>query len=40
VNPRLRIIVIGLVVIAAVAIAYGIFSAAGNKRQRLDQSDF
>jgi cell division protease FtsH len=40
VNPRLRIIVIGLVVIAAVAIGYGIFSAAGNQRQRLDQSDF
>ncbi len=30
---------IGLVVIAAVAIGYRIFSAAGNQRQ-LDQSDF
>jgi len=40
VNPRLRIIVIGLVVITAAAIGYGIFSAASNQRQRLDQSDF
>jgi len=40
VNPRLRIIVIGLVVIAAAAIGYRIFSVAGNQRQRLDQSDF
>ncbi len=39
-NPRLRIIVIGLVVIAAAAIGYGIFSVAGNQRQRLDQSEF
>ena len=39
-NPRLRIIVIGLVVIAAAAIGYRIFSVAGNQRQRLDQSDF
>ncbi len=38
-NPRLRIIVIGLV-IAAAAIGYRIFSVAGNQRQRLDQSDF
>ena len=40
VNPRLRIIAIGLAVIAAAAIGYQIFSAAGNQRQRLHQSDF
>ena len=39
-NSPLRIILIGLVVIAAVAIGYGVFSGAGNQRQRLDQSDF
>ncbi len=36
-NPRLRIIAIGLAVIAAAAIGYGIFSFVGNQRQRLDQ---
>ena len=38
-NPRLKIIVIGLVVIAAVAIGYGIFSTVGDQRQRLDQTE-
>jgi len=40
VNPRLKTVMIGLVLIAAVAIGYRIFSLATDSGQRLDQSDF